>query len=154
MPVRVARDELKRPKRRRGMLEGDEPELIETRGEGWREDPAETARRVRGRDSEGRDRAAAAGPVPHTPRGRKKAPRDRLTPLHIPAAEHLPRKAVGASPGRQKAVLPCSPVSSVPPDNPSASLSVHVADLATPSIHKDEGLIQARKSGSKAFRVK
>ena len=49
---------------------------------------------------------------------------------------------------------PWSPVSSVPPDNPSASLSVHVADLATPSIHKDEGLIQARKSGSKAFRVK
>ena len=38
--------------------------------------------------------------------------------------------------------------------NPSASLSVHVADLATPSIHKDKGVIQARKCDSKAFRVK
>ena len=46
------------------------------------------------------------------------------------------------------------PFSSAPSANPSATLSDDIAALATPSIHKDEGLIQARKHGSNAFRVK
>ena len=64
------------------------------------------------------------------------------------------RKASRARRGRQKAVLRCGPVSSAPSSNPSARLSDHVAELATPSIHKDEGLIQGRKHDSNAFRVK
>ena len=48
-PTLVARDEHKRPKRRRGMLVGDEPEHIEVRGEGWREDADAVARRVKKR---------------------------------------------------------------------------------------------------------
>ena len=46
------------------------------------------------------------------------------------------------------------PFSSAPSANPSATLSDYIAALATPSIHKDEGLNQARKCGSNAFRVK
>ena len=46
------------------------------------------------------------------------------------------------------------PFSSAPSANPSATLSDYIAALATPSIHKDEGLNQARKCGSHAFRVK
>ena len=45
------------------------------------------------------------------------------------------------------------PFSSAPSANPSATLSDYIAALATPSIHKDEGLNQARKCGSHAFRV-
>ena len=41
--------------------------------------PGTSHRAPRGR----RDRPAAAEPVPRAPRGRKIAPRDRLSPLHI-----------------------------------------------------------------------
>ena len=52
--------------------------------------------------------------------------------------------------GRQKAVFAMRPVSSAPSSNANASLSDDITALATPSIHKDEGLIQAPKCGSNA----
>ena len=50
--------------------------------------PGISCRAPRGR----RDRPAAAEPVPRAPRGRKMAPRDRLTPLHIPTSGLYARK--------------------------------------------------------------
>ena len=42
---------------------------------------------------------------------------------------------------------------SKPSKNPDVSLSSDVAEPATPSLHMDKGAMQARKNGSKAFRV-
>ena len=42
---------------------------------------------------------------------------------------------------------------SKPSKNPDVSLSSDVAEPATPSLHIDKGAMQARKNGSKAFRV-
>ena len=74
------------------------------------------------------------------------SPRDRLSPFTFPPTKHMPGMCqVWARPGRQKAALF---------HQHHASLSVHNAERATPSIHIGKGVIQAPKCGSKAFRVK
>ena len=62
-------------------------------------------------------------------------------------------EALFTEPEGSPSMLPCVVVWSKPSNNPDVSLSSDVAEPATPSLHIDKGAMQARKNGSKAFRV-